>query len=112
MAKLLSLSLEELLSLCNLLDKLQQLQGSIAFETYVPLDEKKPDLQSQAILSRVANYPQKTSNGPLAGGMEGTLFTQLNLTRSVASKNYTAYVQPLILIHISICAPILIVRAH
>jgi hypothetical protein len=54
LARLLDLSLEELLSLCNLLDKLQQLQGSIAFETYVPLDEKTPNLQSQAILSRAA----------------------------------------------------------
>jgi hypothetical protein len=37
LAKLLELSLAELLSLCNLLDKLQLLQGSIAFETDVPL---------------------------------------------------------------------------
>jgi Tc toxin complex TcA C-terminal TcB-binding domain/Neuraminidase-like domain/Salmonella virulence plasmid 28.1kDa A protein/Hemopexin len=54
LAKLLELSLAELLSLCNLLDKLQLLQGSIAFETDVPLEEKAPGLQSQAILSRAA----------------------------------------------------------
>lgn len=58
LARGLEISLAELLTLCDLLDRLQRLQGHIGFELYMPLEEKAQDLTLIQILTQASELTQ------------------------------------------------------